>query len=337
MRDRLQTYLAGALPNKERLQVGELENLSVGWESDVYGFDLTQVLADGRKRDELVLRIYQGDGASAKSTLEFRAMQRLYDAGYPIPHVLMLEQEGSPFGKPFVIMERIDGEMLWPIWFRDTEERQRAYLTQFCRLLVDLHTLDWRPLVDKTDHHVGGDPYRFVDGFLASGRSFLAEFDGLGFLPLVAWLEARRDHVPCTRPAPIHWDFHPANILLREDGSAVVIDWTQFEVSDARFDLAWTMLLVGSQQDPQWRNRILQEYQRLSGAEVEEIEYFEVIACIKRLASIAITLAGNAEKLGMRADAEGKIRGNLGPVRQVYDQLLNLTGIEVPEVEAIFQ
>ena len=31
--------------------------------------------------------------------------------------------------------------------------------------------------------------------------------------------------VPCRHPALVHGDFHPNNILLREDGSAVVIDW----------------------------------------------------------------------------------------------------------------
>ena len=36
-------------------------------------------------------------------------MHKLYQAGYPVPQVLHLEQETSPFGKPFVIMERVDG------------------------------------------------------------------------------------------------------------------------------------------------------------------------------------------------------------------------------------
>ncbi len=51
-------------------------------------------------------------------------------------------------------------------------------------------------------------------------------------------------HGPCYHP--VHWDYHPGNVLLRDDSSAVVIDWTQIDVSDPRFDLAWTLLLVSS-------------------------------------------------------------------------------------------
>ena len=117
----------------------------------------------------------------------------------------------------------------------------------------------------------------------------------------------------------------------------VVIDWTQLEISDARFDLAWTLLLVGTQQGPQWRNRILHEYERLWGDKVVAIEYFEVVACVKRLASVAMVLSGNAEKVGMRSDAAGMIREQLGPLRKVYDLLVERTGIAAPEIEEFLQ
>ena len=89
--------------------------------------------------------------------------------------------------------------------------------------------------------------YKFVDEWLRNAGEFVELFDMPAFNANLKWLEARRDSVPCVQPTIIHYDFHPANILIREDGSAVVIDWSQFDVSDRRFDLAWTMLLVGAQ------------------------------------------------------------------------------------------
>jgi len=337
MQQQLQRYITQSFPDKKTPQVGELTNLSAGWESDVHAFTLTHGAGQDQSAEELVLRIYQGDDAPAKSIREFQGMQWLHRAGYPIPQVLVLERKHSPFGKPVVIMERIDGQMLWPLWFSASEQRQGELLTQFCQLLVNLHTLDWRPYIDAKDvTQVEQDsPYLFIDRFLELARQFLADSSNSGFAPYLTWLQERRDRVPCHQPAPIHWDFHPANVLLCEDGSAVVIDWTQIEISDARFDLAWTLLLVGTQENPQWRGRILHEYERLAGSKIEEIEYFEVIACIKRLASVAMVLSGNADKVGMRSDAADMIREQLGSMREVYRILVERTGIAVPEIEEL--
>ena len=67
------------------------------------------------------------------------------------------------------------------------------------------------------------------------------------FLALVhalAWLEKRREAVPCVRPSVVHWDFHPNNILVREDGSAVVIDWTQVYLVYILFALIFVIALI---------------------------------------------------------------------------------------------
>jgi aminoglycoside phosphotransferase (APT) family kinase protein len=149
---------------------------------------------------------------------------------------------------------------------------------------------------------------------------------------IVDWLEARRDAVPCLRPAPIHGDYHPGNVLLRADGSAVVIDWTGFAVSDPRFDLAWTMLLMGAHEDWSWRDRILAEYQRLIGAAVPQMEWFEVCACGRRLHNVLVSMSEGAEKLGMRPGAVESMKQQLGALQRVRDLLEARTGIALSEV-----
>ena len=120
-----------------------------------------------------------------------------------------------------------------------------AKFSLFCGLLVQLHTLDWRPYVsDPSRYDPSANPYIFVDQLIEMLKSFLHQFPVDGFAPYAEWLETHRSEAPCARPSPIHWDFHPYNILIRDDGSAIVIDWTQIEISDSRFDLAWTLLLM---------------------------------------------------------------------------------------------
>jgi aminoglycoside phosphotransferase (APT) family kinase protein len=348
MQRRLQAYYTQAFPGRQAVQVSNPVSISAGWESYVYAFTAVYGPTEARKREELILRIYPGDDGFSKSAREFRGMSQLYQAGYPVPQVLILEREGSPFGKPFIIMERINGQVLWPILVNASEEKKRALLTLFCKLFVQLHTLAWRPFaegpirLDKVSpYDLGNNSYIFVDNWLATYRAYLARFPISGFLPVIAWLEARRDQVPCPRPSLVHWDFHPGNVLLGDDGSAVVIDWTQLEVSDARFDLAWTLLLMsthtpeGTGENAAWRDLILQEYERLAGAKVEQVTYFEVAACSKRLGSIAISLAYGPEKLGMRPEAVTMMKLRMGAIKRVYDLLRAWTGISVPEVEML--
>jgi aminoglycoside phosphotransferase (APT) family kinase protein len=331
----LQSYVVYAFPGRPDAAVHDLISISAGWESDVYAFDLESGPREARRREALILRIYPGTDAYAKSAHEFRGMQQLYAAGYPVPRVLALERDASPFGKPFVIMERVAGEMLWAPLFRSPEPQQHRLLTLFCDLFVRLHRLDWRPFVDDPATVEQAGPYAFVDAWLSFARDALAQFNMFDAAALLDWLAARRDRVPCARPAPIHWDFHPANVLWSPDSAAIVIDWTQIQVSDPRFDLAWTLMLVGAAEGWQWRDRILAEYERIAGAAIQELDWFEAAACGKRLFSVVASLAAGPETLGMRPEAAAMMRKQFGALRNVYQLCVARTGLRLPDVERL--
>jgi aminoglycoside phosphotransferase (APT) family kinase protein len=332
----LQVYYAHTFPAKQGLQVRNLVSITAGWESEMYAFDVEYGAAEDRRHEALILRLYPGDDAHAKSAHEFQSMRQLRKAGYPVPQVHVLERANSPFGKPFVIRERIEGQVMGPLLSSPCGGKQPELLRLFCELFVQLHRLDWQPFVEHVPSDETRGPYVFVDRYLRRVHDALAQFSLLGFLPIVDWLAKRRDEVPCRQPSLVHGDFHPNNILLRDDGSAVVIDWTGFHVSDARFDLAWTLLLVRTHGSMAWRDHILQEYERLVGARVQQIEWFETCACVRRLRAVTVSLSEGAEKLGMRPDAGTMMQQQIGAIKQVYELLLERTGIRVAEVERLF-
>jgi aminoglycoside phosphotransferase (APT) family kinase protein len=131
----------------------------------------------------------------------------------------------------------------------------------------------------------------------------------------------------------VHWDLHPANVLLTPEDRMVVIDWTQVDVTDTRFDLAWTLLLVGTQEDERWRKVILEDYERQLGEKVEQIEVFDAAACVKRLASVALSMVAGPEVMGMREGAQASMLGMLPALRRVYALLREITGLRISEVE----
>src|SRR5205823_3762034 len=111
----------------------------------------------------------------SKARDEFKVMRLLAGAGYPVPRVDLLAVDDSPLGRPLVIMERIDGQIMGRLLEEGAEaraeplprRRQRPpgqprsgegsaadfelLLKRFARLLARLHALDWRPLDPHPD------------------------------------------------------------------------------------------------------------------------------------------------------------------------------------------
>jgi aminoglycoside phosphotransferase (APT) family kinase protein len=329
----LQTYYAQAFPDRVHPQIDRLTCLNNGWESDVYRFRVEWGETPVRQSEDLILRIYPGADAVEKSAREFRALSLLRKMGYPVPRVDHHEPSTSPFGHPFLIMEAVPGRSMWQPMFHALPWDQRRRLRQFCALFARLHALDWRPYVPHPEAFEPGGDYSVTERELSLWRPVFEAIPIAGFQSNLQWLTAHQRDVPSSRASLIHWDFHPNNILLQKGGKAVVIDWTSLDISDYRFDLAWTIMLITSFEGDRWRKTILREYERQAGHRVEDMEFFDACAGVRRLYSVAVSLAYGADKLGMRPGAEEIMRGQAHALGRIYHHLIAITGQAIPEIE----
>lgn len=113
-------------------------------------------------------------------------------------------------------------------------------------------------------------------------REFAAHFfPGINDHPdlkdaLVRLLEAAPDKQQCL----IHGDYHMENILELGD-RLTVIDWTNIQLGDPRYDMAWSTVLMriyaGRKHGSCYRSELLAR----SRISVEELEAFEAIACLR--------------------------------------------------------
>jgi aminoglycoside phosphotransferase (APT) family kinase protein len=332
---RLQAYYARAFPTKYEPEIRNLVNTTSGWVHRVYSFDVEYGPAGGCQYEKLILRICPAAVARAALVHEFHSLRQLHAVGYPVPRAWVLETDDTLFEQPFIIMERIEGQNLWSLLFDSPEERQQELLSLFCDLFVRLHKLDWRPFVEDTTHYEAGGAYVFVDQWLRGAHDFLEESDKPGFLPIVNWLEERRDDVPCPQLSVVHLDYHPDNVLLRPDGSAVVVDWTSLDVGDPRLDLSKALCMMDFYQGAAWRTRTLQEYERQAGHKIEQIEWFDVATYTGRLFQAAALLSGEREKMGLLPAAATETEQQMGAVRRIYNHLLGITGVRIAEIEQL--
>lgn len=115
-----------------------------------------------------------------------------------MPQPYLLEQQASLLGKPFIIMEFIEGEQMWQVIERSTPEETAHLLGILCDLLGRLHHLDWRLFSRERPQ----DPYHWVDAWLHNVPVVIEYYQMPAFQPLLSWLQIHRDRVPCFRPAP---------------------------------------------------------------------------------------------------------------------------------------
>ena len=328
----LEQYLKVKFSDKSALSITRLDKLRDGWESDNYLLTVEYGCAP-QTRENLVWRIYSGVGSQRKAAWEFKSMKKLRDAGYPVPRVFLLEAEHSPVDRPFIIMEYIQGEVMWDLLGKVPADRQAQLLDQFCRLFVQLHALDWKQFDDSLPDN---ESLFFMDRWIdeASGMlKDLPEFDGSPFLK---WVVARRRLFGCAHPSPVHQDFHPGNILVSADGGAKVIDWTNFAVTDARFDLAWTLVLAHAHGWPGLRAQILQGYELHLGNRVEQIEAFEAIACARRLLDLTVSLTHGAKRMGMNEQAVELMHASMDAHQRVHQLFIDRTGLQIEAFDKLF-
>ncbi|MBW6465319.1 MAG: phosphotransferase [Brevefilum sp.] len=299
-----------------------------GWESEIYAYTLTAGEPNQRHAEQRVLRLLTG-GQMADAEREFHYLTLLNKAGYPVPQVYTLGHENDGLGYPFIIMACIQGgsfgERFVPSLTGDP-----GPLSQFVDLFRRLHTLDWRPYVENpADYEQAGDPFYYFDRILAEFDGHLTQAGLVDFEPVMGWLKAQRERVPCAHGSIIHLDFHHNNILEDADGRLVVIDWTSAQISDDRFDLAWTLTLALAYRGPAGRAAILEAYQE---EPVPSLDVFEVAAILRRIGTVMISLRAGADALGMRPEAVQAMRRDAQPLAQIYGHLCHLTGLDLPGI-----
>lgn len=139
-------------------------------------------------------------------------------------------------------------------------------LMKLAKMLMDIHKL---PL--DSQRGSGLKRYDFISCFYPR----IDEFPDIK-QPLMELVQRANMKQDCV----IHGDYHLGNILEMED-ELTVIDWTNVQMGDARYDMAWSIILmriyVSEKRASSYRAAFCAE----NRYEKDELELFEAIACLR--------------------------------------------------------
>ncbi len=251
---------------------------------------------------------------------EWRIIEAL--GGTDVPHTPAIAActDASVLGRTFYLMGFVDGwspmgleDHTWPAPFDADLDARRGLALQLVEGIALLSKVDWRAKGLDDLGRPDGFHERQVDRWTA----FLERIKGRelpGFDEAAAWLRSHRpiDYVP----GLMHGDYQFANVMYRHGAPArlaAIVDWEMGTVGDPKLDLGWVMQSwPDDPMDPKaaessyvdlyampTRDEMLAHYSSVSGRQVDDIDYYVVLARWK----LAVVLeqgfqrAGDDEKL----------------------------------------
>lgn len=320
---RLTAYFARHSPEQPTRSLGPLVVLTGGWASSLYTFTLQRAGLGDAPATTLVLKMYAPNARGREhATREWRALTHLRVMNYAVPRVILFEPDARHLGQPFIVMNYIPGTSFWHV-FEAADPVTQARLTQlFVARLVALHALEPHLLEPVTPLQ----PHSYIERELERLRRDSANSPHARLSEIVQWLERRKQAVPCERPAILHRDYHPWNVLIDTAEHLWVIDWN-WQIGDARFDLAWTCTLLQRSGFHAFGSAVRDEYARQTDRSLDELAYFEVLTTVRWLLNVLPSVEPDG-LLGAAARAD--FRAFLvEPVRRAQTFLQERTGVDV--------
>jgi aminoglycoside phosphotransferase (APT) family kinase protein len=197
-----------------------------GFDTYIYRFRLD----DG---PPLILRVYPSERRAASAEREAVVLRHLAAVGYPAPALVDASGDLAAFGLPYVVMEEVPG--------RNGLDQLRKRPRQVGPLVGSLAA------AQASLHALDPETWPIA----AEGSEIDRRFDALGdrsftdpkLAAAVAWLRSNADTVRGEEPSVCHFDFHPLNVLVADDGRLTVIDWENAALGDRHSDLARTLVL----------------------------------------------------------------------------------------------
>ncbi|MEM8534285.1 MAG: phosphotransferase family protein [Chloroflexota bacterium] len=299
LRTHLTTFIAGKVDSPVRITA--LQPIPGGASRETWALDIEVESGALVGPHALILRMDQATSMNPEAlerSEEFALLRVAYEAGVKAPRPRWLDGTGAVLGRPFLLMDRVEGESIGPRVVRRPEFAQaREHLPQqMAEQLARIHTID--PMTSELGflpHPAKGySPARHaIDGVREQLDQIGIQRPALEFG--LRWLE---QHVPQHEEhILIHGDFRIGNIIIGSDELCAVIDWEFAHIGDPHEDLAWPCvrdwrfgndaLRVGGVGDLE---TYVVAYEALSGRMVDRtaLHYWEVLGNVRWAATCYI-------------------------------------------------
>lgn len=236
---------------------------------------------------------------------QFDVMAAVRDHGaVPVPAVRWVESSSGPLGRPFLVMERAEGDVpvdnppyVFGGWLYETNDDERAALEKASvRVLAAIHAVD--DPASRIPSLAGTNGLSGLRRHFENERAYYEwtrREDGLR-IPVLErafdWLDA---HWPAEPSSDVLcWgDARIGNIMYDGTTPVAVLDWESAALAPRELDLGWFICFHRIFQDiaeqfsfpglPNFlrRSDVVAEYEKAAGVEVRDLDFYLVYAALR--------------------------------------------------------
>ncbi|WP_251035371.1 aminoglycoside phosphotransferase family protein [Paenibacillus sp. ISL-20] len=203
---------------------------------------------------DYVLKVWNKE-SKPNVRMQYQILKALYSHGRAVSVPLGCGTDRN--GNPAMLMS-YDGTPVQKV--------DQTKLMKLAKMLMDIHKL---PL--DSQRGSGLKRYDFISYFYPR----IDEFPDIK-QPLMVLVQRANMKQDCV----IHGDYHLGNILENEN-ELTVIDWTNVQMGDARYDMAWSIILMRIYVSEKRASFYRAAFCAENRYEKDELELFEAIACLR--------------------------------------------------------
>jgi aminoglycoside phosphotransferase (APT) family kinase protein len=246
----------------------------------------------------ILIRCFENPRAEDDASMEAAAQRDLYQAGYPVPELHLLVESDKVIGKPFIVMQFLEGQPLSTL-IENQPETMPAWIDRFASLMLKLHSLRWQALSEFFSSVLAPLDFaeRQVRWWEGRAKVYQADYTAEGFQWLRANLYRTRS---TTRTSLVHRDFQLNNVLVSDDKMSGVVDWGELTLADPAVDAGWTRMILSTEIGAECGDMFADAYCRRNPDAAETAGFWEVFASCKRLTLLAGLAQTNAPDLAQQ-------------------------------------
>jgi aminoglycoside phosphotransferase (APT) family kinase protein len=282
--ERLTAWLRTKLPNPDEVSIEGLDRVDFGHSAEM----MVLTIVAGDSKQDVVVRLRPKPPSLLEPydlARQFTILRALQDTAVRVPGALWLEDTGEVLGRPFLVMERVGGdvyEMEAPTADDDTVVRMCLSLAEQIALIhsVDLEQTGLDAL-DEGHRHLERELNRWAAEMHRVKRARLPALERL----LAALSNSKPE--PCPRITLVHGDAKPGNFAFTGGEVSAVFDWEMSTVGDPLTDIGWLEMLwvqpVGINSHPAALSieDLLAHYEQISGIKVENRSWYRAFNAYK--------------------------------------------------------